>query len=163
MAFPMQTMALAFYASILVGLGVGVYLMNHVSTGRRDWEVVGLGLVLALVAGALGVMGILGLQEEILLAYLPFFTIIPAGIVAWKARETWGGDIARYLEIIAIGFFLLGVTYLPHLYWHFQELTAGSLPEWGLSTNFWYVGFHGLSLFGIAYISYGFYLFWKGD
>ncbi|MFB6203171.1 MAG: hypothetical protein ABEK01_01625 [Candidatus Nanohaloarchaea archaeon] len=128
----------------------------------RDKKLFLVGIILSLIAGAAAQLGYLGLRHELLAGYLPGVTIPFAIYFAYRARDIWGGQITRYLEIIIAGLVAQFVIYIPHLYWHFQAIgPKASLPAWGASTNFWYVFFHGLSAYSFLLIAYGFYRFWK--
>lgn len=126
----------------------------------RDKQFIGLGVLLAAISGGLAYAGIIGLKAEMLLGYLPGLAAPAAAVFAWKARSLWGGDVARYLEIIIAGLLIQFVVYDIHLYWHFQEILSGALPVWGMSAVFWRAIFHGLSALSFILIAYGFYLFY---
>ncbi|MDY6777030.1 MAG: hypothetical protein SVU32_00055, partial [Candidatus Nanohaloarchaea archaeon] len=81
----------------------------------------------------------------------------------WLARSRWGGDVGRYFEIVSVGLFIQLLTYVPHLSWHLKAAGKGpqALPAWGMSSNFWYVFWHGAAAMSFAFIAYGFYLYWQ--
>ncbi|MFB6115193.1 MAG: hypothetical protein ABEK04_02790, partial [Candidatus Nanohalobium sp.] len=80
-----------------------------------------------------------------------------------RARSLWGGDIARYLDFIGIGLVVNLILFPIHMKWHFSVMVQGldHLPAWGLSPNFWYLFFHGLTGYSFAMLAYGFYLFYE--
>lgn len=150
-----------FYASMVVAMAAGAYLMYSAEVDRRAWMLGGLGVLLGLLAAAAGLFGLIGVGAEMIMGYFPAIPLPFAVISLYLARDFYGGEIGRYLEIIGIGLVVEFLLYIPHLYWHFQEFSLGHLPSWGIAPNFWYVFFHGLSAFGFAIVSYGFYLLWK--
>ncbi|MFB6204774.1 MAG: hypothetical protein ABEJ75_03955 [Candidatus Nanohaloarchaea archaeon] len=150
-----------FYASILVSAAAAAYILRSADSDREAWMVAGFGVLLGLLAAAAGMTGILGRNAEMLMGYLPAIPLPFAIAFLYRARRFYGGELARYFEIIAVGLVMEFLLYIPHLYWHFQEFSLGHLPSWGVAPSFWYVFFHGLSAFGFAVVSYGFYLLWK--
>lgn len=129
---------------------------------RRDLYLLGGLLVFALFIGLLGQVGIITQAQEIWLGYAAIVPIIPALYYVYRARERWGGQIARNLELIGVGLAIHLVLWAPHIRWHILTEQAGSAPRWfGMLPSFWYVAWHGLSLFGFAIVTYGFYRFWR--
>lgn len=176
-----STLAIVFYVSVAIAVGISVYLGHKANFGRKEWSVYGAGLVLAAVAGLLGQQGILGVPVETSMGYLSSLItwpgapqiggIVPVGIPGptWfaigfllLARKRWGGDVGRYFEIAAIGLIIQAAMYVVHLSWHFQQ-TGGpeTLPVWGLSQPFWFVFFHGGAALSFGLIAYAFYGYWK--
>jgi hypothetical protein len=129
---------------------------------KKDWYLLTPGIVLGFIAAVLGQLGIIGLSVEQILTYLMVVPIIPGIYFLYKARSLWGGDIARYLDFIGVGLLVNLVLFPIHMNWHFasQEATAQFLA-WGISPNFWYVFFHGLTGYSFAMLAYGFYLFYE--
>lgn len=129
---------------------------------KKDWYVLGTGVLLGIVTAVATQLGYLGMELELLLGYAMAIPILPALVFLYLARKLWGGDVARYLDFIAVGLIINLLMFPVHLQWHMAEMTAGALPAWGgLSPNFWYLFFHGLTAYSFVMLSYGFYLFWK--
>lgn len=131
---------------------------------QRDWQIIGAGLLLSLVGGVVGHLGLVSVQQEIMVGYAAVIPIIPGLAFIWLARDQWGGQVARYLELIGAGFAVHLVVWVPHIRWHvLAEADPNHVPPaWlGFDPSFWYVFFHGISLFAFALITYGFYLFWQ--
>lgn len=127
---------------------------------RKDWYVLGTGIALGLIGAVLAQLGYVGLEAEILLGFAMVIPILPALAFLYFTRKLWGGDVARYLDFIGVGLIITLVMFPIHLQWHMAELAAGSIPAWGISPNFWYMFFHGMTAHSFVLIAYGFYLFW---
>lgn len=130
---------------------------------QKDWYIIATGIVLGLIAAVLGQLEIIGLPAEMILTYLMVVPILPAIYFLYRGRDLWGGDIARYLDFIGIGLLVNLLLFPVHMFWHFSALGPGAeLAAWlGLSSNFWYIFFHGLTGYSFAMLAYGFYLFYE--
>ena len=129
---------------------------------KKDMYLMGTGVVLGLIAAILGQLGFIGLFEEQILTYLMVVPILPGIYFLYKARSLWGGDIARYLDFIGIGLIINLVLFPLHMSWHFAAMGGGDqFLAWGISPNFWYMFFHGLTGYSFAMLAYGFYLFYE--
>jgi hypothetical protein len=91
--------------------------------------------------------------------WIPKATIIMIIIgigFSYLARDLWGGQIARRLEVIGTGFLIYALIWWPHKeMWH----SAGE-PAWlAISPGAWQTGFHLMTVTAFGVVSYGFYLF----
>jgi hypothetical protein len=135
----------------------------------KDTLVIGSGIVAGLLTALYGMqvgeitfLGVPPLQLEIWFSYGLVIPIPFALYFIYKAEGLWGGKIGRAMESIAIGLTVTMIIHIPHIYWHILgEPTEQALPAWGISKNFWYVFYHGLSGLSFFMLSYGFYLFSK--
>lgn len=129
---------------------------------KGDKYLIGTGLLLGLIAAVLGQFGLIGLPVEMILTYLMVVPILPGIYFLYKARSLWGGDIARYLDFIGIGLIINLILFPIHMNWHFGSMAAeAEFLAWGISPNFWYMFFHGLTGYSFAMLAYGFYLFYE--
>lgn len=129
---------------------------------RNDWYLIGVGLVLSVIVAALGQFGIATLQHELIINDLTAIPIVLGVVFIWLARDQWGGNVARYLELIGTGLVLHLILWIPHVRWHLMSEESTAAAMWlGLDLSFWYVFFHALSLLAFTLITYGFYLFWR--
>lgn len=96
--------------------------------------------------------------------------IILVGIVAiYRSRrgDRWGGQVARSLELIGIGFGVIVIEWVPHIGWHMQGAVQAAqggnpLPAWLGLPGIWWLGFfHALVAGGFALAVYGLYQFWR--
>ncbi|MDY6777586.1 MAG: hypothetical protein SVU32_02900, partial [Candidatus Nanohaloarchaea archaeon] len=71
MAFPTEPLALVFYASILISIGISIFLAWKADLKRQDWVIYGAGILLAVIFGALGYTGQLSTRWELALGYWP--------------------------------------------------------------------------------------------
>jgi hypothetical protein len=131
---------------------------------RRDWQIMGVGVILSIIGAVVGQIGLVTMRHDIILAYSAVLPILLAVVFVLLARRSWGGQVSRYLELIGTGFMIHVLIWIPHIRWH---LLAEAHPEhvppaWaGMDPAFWYVFFHASSLLAFGLITYGFYLFWK--
>lgn len=129
---------------------------------QKDWYLAGAGVVLSIIATVLTQIGVIGPAFEMVLTFVMVIPIIPGLYFLYKSRSLWGGDMARYLDFIGVGLVINLVLFPVHMGWHFglvaSEAGAAML---GLSPNFWYIFFHGLTGYSFAMLAYGFYLFYK--
>lgn len=129
---------------------------------QKDWYLVGTGVVLGVITAVLTQLGAIGKSGELILTFLMVLPIIPGLYFLYRSRSLWGGDIARYLDFIGVGLLINLLLFPVHMGWHFGFL-AGSpgAAMLGLSSNFWYIFFHGLTGYSFAMLAYGFYLFYE--
>lgn len=121
------------------------------------------GVVVSVLAGVLGQLGLVSVQAETMIGYATAIVIVPGIYFIYRARNLWGGHVARYLELIGLGMAVHMLLWIPHIWWHLQGMaTADGLPPamLGLDPAFWYIFFHGFSLAAFGFMTYGFYLFW---
>lgn len=136
---------------------------------RKDLYLIAAAILVPLLAG----LALMGIQSQmtivmIILAAtgLAGLAIVAALVAIYKGRELYGGEIARNLELVGIGFFLFIVTYIPHTLWHvFGLMNQNPLgPGWIGLTEAWWAGFFHVGAFMFFLIAtYGFYRFWKPD
>lgn len=119
-------------------------------------------LSISFIGGYLANIGVIsGSNVSIAANWIPKLTIIVilVGIFfSHLAKDLWGGQIARRLEVIASGFLIYAMIWWPHkVIWH----TAGE-PGWlGIAPGAWQTGFHLMTVAAFGVVSYGFYLFSK--
>ncbi|MFB6182849.1 MAG: hypothetical protein ABEI78_02165, partial [Candidatus Nanohaloarchaea archaeon] len=102
----------------------------------------------------------LGKNIMVIEAYTRFIVTaiaLAAIFFMYKAIKEWAGDLARYLQTIAIGIAILMISWIPHIGWHVK----GMPPVMGMPPAFWLTFFHGLAIIGFGFQAYGYYLFWK--
>lgn len=129
---------------------------------QKDWYLVGAGAALGLLAAILTQVGVIGRSAELVLTFVMVIPIIPGLYFLYKSRSLWGGDIARYLDFIGLGLLINLVLFPIHMGWHFGFVAAQpGAAMLGLSSNFWYIIFHGLTGYSFAMLAYGFYLFYE--
>ncbi len=136
---------------------------------RTDLTIIA-GAVLIPLFAALATMGIQS-QMTIVMIILAAtaasgLAVLGALIAIYKGRDLYGGEIARNLEIVGLGFFLFMITYVPHTVWHVVGLTNQNPlgPEWIGMSGAWWAGFFHVGAFMYFIISaYGFYRFWKPE
>lgn len=134
---------------------------------RKDYAVVGGGIALAVAVGAFFLAMEAGPAMEQTFRWITGLAIAGAVVVIYKARDLWGGEIARSLEIIASGLVMFMLQWIPHIQWHqigaAQAVQGGSpMPAWFGVPGPWWLGFwHGLGLAAFLIIGYGFYTLWK--
>ncbi len=125
---------------------------------RNDYLVIA-GLAVAAVAAGMVSLS-LGEQAritEMVIDYVAMFVIVASLAVIYKARELWGGEVSRALELIGAGLAVYMITYLPHINWHISGGGAlGPIPG-----EFLYGFFHALSLATFVLAGYGFYTLWQ--
>jgi hypothetical protein len=134
---------------------------------RNDYLVIAGSIVIPLLGGILS----MGIESQMTMAYIIIAMTIAAGLAIiaavaaiYKGRGMYGGDVARYLELIAIGFILFILSYIPHTLWHVMGLPEALGPGWGLFSSAWWAGFYHIGAIMFFLISvYGFYLFWRTD
>jgi hypothetical protein len=123
---------------------------------RNDYLVVAGLAVLSVVAGFIS-LNFGGPAVEGIIDYISMFVIVASLAVIYKARELWGGEVSRALEIIGAGLAVYMITYLPHINWHLSGGgNLGPLPE-----MFLYGFFHALTMATFVLVGYGFYTLWQ--
>lgn len=124
---------------------------------RQDYGIIAGGFLLAVLAGFLGQLYNVTGRIELYTQFVTTSAILVTLYFIHQGRRAWGGDLARYLEIIGIGFALLMLTWVPHIQWH-----IGGEPAWlSLSGSFWVTFFHVLTAVTFLIVGYGFYWFWQ--
>ncbi|MFQ3308627.1 MAG: hypothetical protein ACI977_000870 [Candidatus Nanohaloarchaea archaeon] len=123
---------------------------------RNDYLVM---VGLAILSAIAGVVSLQfgGPAVEGIIDYISMFVIVASLAVVYKARELWGGEISRALELIGAGLAVYMITYLPHINWHL----GGGGPLGPLPENFLYGFFHALTLATFVLVGYGFYTLWE--
>lgn len=88
--------------------------------------------------------------------YVPAVALFAGLGFIYFAREKYGGEIARSLEITGTGVGLLGIFWLLY-----AGMFASGFPAWGISPAFWaaFLGTGVVTTFMLT--AYGFYTFWK--
>lgn len=125
---------------------------------RNDYLVMAGLAVLAVAAGMVSLsLGQQAMIVEMVIDYAAMFIIVASLAVIYKARDLWGGEVSRALEIIGAGLAVYMITYLPHINWHISGGGAlGPVPG-----SFLYGFFHALSLATFVLAGYGFYTLWQ--
>lgn len=132
---------------------------------KRDYQVIAGAILLPLIAGFL-TMGIESLMTIVLIIVA---MTVAAGLAVfiglyaiYKGRSLYGGEVARNLEIIALGFLLFMVSYIPHTLWHVMGFPDALGPDWSIFSSAWWTGFFHIGAIAFFLIStYGFYRFWR--
>lgn len=133
---------------------------------RKDTLLLGGSIAVSLVAGvaAAGIQSVQTIAMITLgLTVLAGITVLYALFGIYRGRKPYGGEVARALEIIGIGFGLFIITYLPHVVWHIFGLQAGTPlgPSWNFSPAWWAGFFHIGAIMFFLMATYGFYRFAK--
>lgn len=122
-----------------------------------DYSIILVGALIAVVAGFIGQSMNVTANIEVYTRFIVGGAITVTLTLIWMARNAWDGELARYLEIIGAGLFILMMSWIPHIGWHM----AGSPERFGLNPSFWVSFFHILTAVTFLIIGYGFYQFWK--
>jgi hypothetical protein len=120
---------------------------------REDYVILTGGLGVA-VAG--GVARQLGLISASLTQLITLLVLVTAPVSIYSGRKLWGGEMAKNMELVAIGLGAVILHRIPEIIWG-----SGFLEEIGLASAFWVGFFNFLGAVGFAIVSYGFYRFWK--
>lgn len=142
-------------------------MIENLNLKNQDYGVI-LGGILLSFLGAFAVeAGVLSssLAGKIT-AWLPRLTVlvILVGLVfVYLSRDLLGGEIAQNLEVIATGFLIYGLMWIPHKMAYHTEALGGSMASFfGLfSSGAWNVFFHTLTAAVFGLVSFGFYRFWE--
>ncbi len=136
---------------------------------RNDLLMIAAAALIPLFA-AVGAMGIQSQMTMVLIILgstgASGLAVLAALVAIYRGRELYGGEIARNLELVGLGFFLFMITYVPHTVWHVIGLTNQNPlgPAWVGMSGAWWAGFFHVGAFMYFIISsYGFYRFWKPD
>lgn len=88
--------------------------------------------------------------------YLPGPVLLAGLVLVYLARDRYGGEVGRNLEIIGTGVGLLGLFWIA-----WAGYFAAGFPAWGVTSAFWstFISLGIVTTFLIT--AYGFYLFWK--
>lgn len=119
-------------------------------------------LILSSFAGVL-IASILSLyvgapiQLELFVDIFVSVSIMASLYFVYKGATRWGGQVARYSTLVALGLTYYGLTLIPHVYWHIagQPTFLGLAP--GAITGFQ----HTATVMAFMIPAYGFYLFWR--
>lgn len=123
---------------------------------RNDYLVIVGLFIVTLLAGFVS-QNFGGPAVEGIIDYISMFVIVASLAVVYKARDLWGGEVSRALELIGAGLAVYMITYLPHINWHMSGGGGlGPVPE-----NFLYGFFHALTLATFVLVGYGFYTLWQ--
>lgn len=116
-----------------------------------------------LFAAAYALILQMGLGFEGIWRWVTFATQVFVAVMVLKARETWGGQFRRPLNIIFIGVFILMIEWVPHIGGHIAGQAQGvPFPSWfGINFMLWLGFFHATIFWGFAISAYGLYVFWK--
>lgn len=132
---------------------------------RRDLLAAGASILIPLLAG----IAAAGIQSQRMVVqivvwgtYATSAAIVISVAAIYKAREMYGGEVARNLELIAMGYILFIVSFLPHTLWHVSGLPDALGPGWAIFSQAWWTGFFHIGAIMFFMISvYGFYKFWE--
>lgn len=120
---------------------------------REDYVIMTGGLTVA-VAG--GIARQIGLIDSSMTQLLTILVLVTAPVSIYSGKKMWGGEMAKNMELVAIGLGAVIVHRIPEILWGSQFLQA-----LGLTSPFWKGFFNFLAAVGFAIVSYGFYRFWK--
>lgn len=114
-----------------------------------------------IVAGGVVLSFILAFLEVGFTGFFPELSVVViliGGVLAYMARDYYGGQIGRGLEVLAAGFIIYGVLWWPHkIGWH-----GGGTPAWaGIIEPAWQTFFHLLTVITLGIVAYGFYTLWQ--
>jgi len=125
---------------------------------RNDYLVMAGLAVLAFAMGLLSLsLGEAARITEMIIDYAAMFVIVASLGVIYKARDLWGGEVSRAMELIGVGLAVYMVTYLPHINWHIGG--SGSIGP--IPGGFLFGFFHALTLATFVLAGYGFYTLWQ--
>lgn len=124
-----------------------------------DYTVIAAGILLGIFGGIMGQIYQIGPEAELYTRYVVALSVFAALYCIYQARSSWGGDLARYLEIIGVGFILFMLLWVPHIEWHIKQMPT----IFGLSRSFILGFFHTMTASTFLIAAYGFYRFWQED
>ncbi|MFB6180925.1 MAG: hypothetical protein ABEJ93_03535 [Candidatus Nanohalobium sp.] len=120
---------------------------------RKDYAIMTGGLTIAVLGGVARQVGLISSSVTQLITLL---VLITAPVSIYSGRKLWGGEVAKNMELVAIGLGAVILHRIPELLWG-----SKFLAQLGLSDPFWKGFFNFLGAVGFAIVSYGFYGFWK--
>ncbi|MFB6174791.1 MAG: hypothetical protein ABEJ87_02340 [Candidatus Nanohalobium sp.] len=120
---------------------------------REDYAIMTGGLAVAVMGGMARQMGFISVKTTKLITLI---VLLFAPVSIYSGKKLWGGEIAKDMELVAIGLGAVIIHRLPEILW--GSKFSDSL---GLSDPFWKGFFNFLGAVGFAIVSYGFYRFWK--
>ncbi len=120
---------------------------------REDYAIMTGGLAVAVVGGIARQIGLIsGTATQLITLVVLLF----APVSIYSGKKLWGGEMAKNMELVAIGLGAVIIHRVPELIWGSQFLQSI-----GLTSPFWKGFFNFLGAVGFAIVSYGFYRFWK--
>jgi xanthosine utilization system XapX-like protein len=122
----------------------------------RDWQIFGGGLGIVIVASILAHRMQAPIQVEMILDTIVTLLGVSVGYFAYKTSKTYGGGVARYVSIMALGVVYYSLTLMPHVMTHIGML---SVPVPKMAFFYW---MHITTIWAFILVAYGFYLFWDG-
>jgi hypothetical protein len=120
---------------------------------REDYAIIFGGIAIAILGGILRHLYILDGGAIYLLTLV---VILTAPISIYSGKKVWGGEMAKNMELVAIGLGAVIINRIPQVVYQIN-----ALDFFGLSIRFWAGFFNFLGAVGFAIVSYGFYKFWK--
>jgi hypothetical protein len=120
---------------------------------REDYLIILGGISIAILGGILRHMYIL---DGGAIYVLTLVVILTAPISIYSGKKVWGGEMAKNMELVAIGLGCVIINRIPQVVYQLNALDV-----FGLSIRFWAGFFNFLGAVGFAIVSYGFYKFWK--
>ncbi len=121
--------------------------------GKQDYMIIFGGLAVAVLGGILRHLYIL---DGGAIYILTIAVLLTAPISIYAGKKVWGGEMAKNMELVAIGLGAVIINRIPQV-----TYTVNQLDFLGLSIRFWAGFFNFLGAVGFAIVSYGFYRFWK--
>lgn len=120
---------------------------------REDYAIMTGGLAVAVVGGIARQIGLIsGTATQLITLVVLLF----APVSIYSGKKLWGGEMAKNMELVAIGLGTVIIHRVPELIWG-----SRFLQSIGLTSPFWKGFFNFLGAVGFAIVSYGFYRFWK--
>ncbi|MFB6115550.1 MAG: hypothetical protein ABEK04_04590 [Candidatus Nanohalobium sp.] len=120
---------------------------------REDYAIMTGGLTVAVAGGIARQFGLINSDMTQLLTIL---VLVTAPVSIYSGKKMWGGEMAKNMELVAIGLGAVIIHRIPEILW------GAEFPQiLGLTSPFWQGFFNFLATVGFAIVSYGFYRFWK--
>lgn len=126
---------------------------------REDYALIGGSSIAVIVFGLIAQMLQVGPMIELPFDVLMMITTLVGVYFIYRAVDIWGGEVGRYLSIIGLGLAYYALTFIPHVQLHIQGIQA--IGPINIMAVFAFQ--HVMTLFMFGLVSYGFYLFWRGE
>lgn len=123
----------------------------------RDFKIILTCFAGVLAASFLSLYLSLPIQVELLVDLFVTVSIMASLYFVYKGATRWGGQVARYSALIALGLTYYGLTLIPHVYWHLSGTPSFLGLNAGAITGFQ----HTATIIAFLIPAYGFYLFWR--
>lgn len=127
---------------------------------QKDYMIMGVLAVLSALAGYASLMASDPLIVEQWLDRVTVLVVLSSVIVLFKAKSEFDDEMARNLELIAIGLTIYMIIYLPHIIWHVTGQNPVPLGSITIPRGFLFGFFHMLSISSFVLVGYGFYNLW---